>query len=277
MKNIVVGTDGSENATRALRWAAEEASLHDADIEAMLVWSYVDQYHADRSDTFDTDYTQGTARDALASWVVEELGADAAVGLRVVFDLPVRALLDAGDDADLLVLGARGRGGFEGLLLGSVSDRVALAATQPVAVVREASPVRGGRVVVGIDGSARSFSALRWAAAEARARDADLDVVHAEPMPMMRVPPVVSMSPGFELERARTNVLEAAAAEPALADTRVRMHTSHEAPARALMQQAADAGLLVVGTRGLGRIAGTLLGPVSRQLLHHSPCPVVTI
>jgi nucleotide-binding universal stress UspA family protein len=277
MRKIVVGTDGSDNAMRATRWAAEEAELHGADLEAMLVWSYVDQYHADRSDTFDTDYTEETARDALSSWVVSELGADAAVGLRVVFDLPLRALLEAGDDADLLVLGARGRGGFEGLLLGSVSDRVAQAATRPVAVVREQAPVRRGLVVVGVDGSARSFSALRWAAAEARARDADLDVVHAEPMPMMRVPPAVSMARGSLLDQAKTSVLETAAADPALADTRAHLHATPEPPARALMQRAADAGLLVVGARGLGRIVGTLLGSVSRQLLHHSPCPLVII
>jgi nucleotide-binding universal stress UspA family protein len=50
---IVVGTDGSENAALALRWAADEAEIHGAGLEAMLVWSFLDQFHADRSDTFD--------------------------------------------------------------------------------------------------------------------------------------------------------------------------------------------------------------------------------
>jgi nucleotide-binding universal stress UspA family protein len=143
MKRIVVGADGSENATLAMRWAAEEAGIHGANIEVMLVWSFVDQYYADRSDTFDGNYTEDTARAALSSWVTETFGPGAAVGQRVICDLPVRALLEAGDAADMLVLGARGRGGFEGLLLGSVSERVAEVATRPVAVVRAAAAVRG--------------------------------------------------------------------------------------------------------------------------------------
>jgi hypothetical protein len=75
MTKIVVGTDGSENATAALRWAVEEADVHQADVEVVLVWSYLDQYHPDRSDTFDPDYTEDSARAALASWITQDLGA----------------------------------------------------------------------------------------------------------------------------------------------------------------------------------------------------------
>ncbi len=278
VQRIVVGTDGSENATTALRWASEEAAMHAAALEVVLVWSYLDQYHADRSSDFDPDYTEATARAALASWVDEALGAGAAVEQRVVSDLPPRALLEASDAADLLVLGARGTGGFDGLLFGSVSERVAQHASRPVAVVRAAAPVAGGRVVAGVDGSARSLDALRWAAAEARARDAELDVVHAWRLPMMAVSPVVVTFRDLStMEDAGRAVLEAALADPALAGTRARPHLTNQTPARALMDLADGAGLLVVGTRGLGRVTGTLLGSVSRQLLHHAPCPVVVI
>ena len=71
---IVVGTDGSENATEAMRWAADEAQINGADLEVVLVWSYLDQFHPDRSDTFDPTYNEDAARTALASWVREELG-----------------------------------------------------------------------------------------------------------------------------------------------------------------------------------------------------------
>ena len=55
----------------AMRWAADEAEIHDAAVEVMLVWSFLDQYHADRSDRFDSDYTEESARAALDSWVGE--------------------------------------------------------------------------------------------------------------------------------------------------------------------------------------------------------------
>jgi nucleotide-binding universal stress UspA family protein len=278
MDTIVVGTDGSENAALALRWAADEAEIHGARLTAVLAWSFLDQYHADRSDTFDADYTEDTAIAALASWVGEALGPDASVEQRVVNDLPVHALLEASDAADLLVLGARGRGGLEGLLLGSVSERVAQLATRPVAVVRASAPVSGGRVVVGVDGSARSLAAMRWAAAEARARHSDLEIVHAWRLPTMSSSPVVSVFPDLAaMEDAGRAVLDNAMADPALAGIRVHRHLANGSAARALVERAASAGLVVAGTRGLGRVTGALLGSVSRQLLHHAPCPVVVI
>ena len=278
MNKIVVGTDGSDSAVTALRWAIEEAEIHGSTVEVVGVWNFLDQFHPDRPDTFDAGYTEDSARAAMAAWVTGVLGADASVKQRVACEVPVRGLLEAGDAADLLVLGARGAGGFEGLLLGSVSDRVAQLATRPVAVVRATAAVRGGSVVVGVDGSSRSVGALRWAAAEARARDADLHVVHAWRLPMMASPPVVSVFPDYStLEEAGRAVLDAALADPALADTRVHPHFLHGSPAQVLIERSGGAGLVVVGTRGLGRVAGALLGSVSRQLLHHAPCPVVVI
>jgi nucleotide-binding universal stress UspA family protein len=278
VKRVVVGTDGSDNAAVATRWAVEEATLHGATIEVVLVWSYLEQPHADHSARFDPDYTEASARATLASWIDEALGPGAEVEQRVECDLPPRALVEASDAADLLVLGARGTGGFEGLLLGSVSERVAQHATRPVAVVRSMAPVAGGRVVVGVDGSARSLGALRWAAAEARARESVLDVVHAWRLPMMTAPPAMATFPDLSsIEGVGREILDAALADPALKGLETRPHLTNRSPAGALMDLADDAGLVVVGTRGLGRVTGTLLGSVSRQLLHHAPCPVVVV
>lgn len=280
MDRIVVGTDGSEHATSAMRWALEEARLHEADLEVVMAWSLLDQHHADRSDGFDPEYDGEAAQATLDAWVAEALGDDVGLSVtrRVECDLPVRALIEAGESADLLVLGARGIGGFEGLLLGSVSERVAQLAGCPVAVIRDQAPVRDGRVVVGIDGSARSLTAMRWAAAEARARGAELDVVHAWRLPMMAASPVVAVFPDFSaLEESARTLLDRALADPVLGGVRVHGHLTHGNAASVLLERADGAGLLVAGTRGLGRVAGTLLGSVSRQLLHHAPCPVVVI
>lgn len=279
INTIVVGTDGSEHATRAMKWAVDEARLHHSKLETVLAWSLLDQYHPDRGERFDPGYDEDDADAALAAWVVEAVDdPEVTVTRHVVNDLPVRALLDAGDTADLLVVGARGKGGFEGLLLGSVSERVAQLAARPVAVVRAGAPVEGGRVVVGIDGSARSLIALRWAAAEALARGAELDVVHAWRRLVLAAPPAASIITNFSaLEDAGRMVLDEALADPALAGVRVQGHLTQDTAACALLERADGAGLLVVGTRGLGRVAGALLGSVSRQLLHHATCPLVVI
>jgi nucleotide-binding universal stress UspA family protein len=157
-----------------------------------------------------------------------------------------------------------------------VTERVAQLASRPVAVVRSPAVVRGGRVVVGVDGSARSLDALRWAAAEADARDADLDVVHAWRTPMMAISSLAPVVPDYvALEAIGHQILDSALADPALAGVRVHGHLRYDSPAAAIIDRGADAGLIVVGTRGRGRVAGALLGSVSRQILHHAPCPVV--
>lgn len=130
---VVVGVDGSDGARRALQWAAEEARLRGARLRAVHVWSYLDQ----AGEAFDPTYGEDDARQFLDE-VVAGIGDDAG-GLDIertaVCDLPARGLLDAAGDADLLVVGARGMGGFRGLLLGSVSQQVAQHAPCPVVIV----------------------------------------------------------------------------------------------------------------------------------------------
>ena len=130
---VAVGVDGSEGSRRALRWAAEEARLRGARLRAITVWSYMDQ----PAGTFDPAYTEANARRELDT-AIAALGDDAG-GVEIepvtVCDLPAHGLLEAAEDADLLVVGSRGHGGFRGLLLGSVSQQVAHHATVPVVIV----------------------------------------------------------------------------------------------------------------------------------------------
>ena len=276
-KRIVIGMDGSKSSAAALRWAIEEAEVHGAALEAVLVWSYLDQHHADPKAPFDPHYGDDQALAVLAGWVDEAAGdAAAGVELRTVCNLPAPGLVEAGDAADLIVVGARGRGGFEGLLIGSISHRVVESAEQPVAVIRAPGPVRGGRVVVGTDGSTRGQQALRWAAAEARARGAELDVVHAWQVQALAASPWGPAMPDIGgIEAAAREALDLALADPALEGVEASGHLVNGGPSRALIELAEGAGLVVAGSRGLGRVGGALLGSVTRQLLHHAPCPVV--
>lgn len=127
---VVVGVDGSEQAQRALTWAAEEAKLRGARLRVVHVWSYL----AQTGEAFDPTYGDDDAR-RLLDEVVAGLDGAVDVELAVVNDLPARGLLDSARDADLLVVGARGMGGFGGLLLGSVSQQVAQHAPCPVVIV----------------------------------------------------------------------------------------------------------------------------------------------
>ena len=131
---VVVGVDGSEEAGLALTWAAEEAKLRGARLRVVHVWSYLNQAGA----AFDPAYGEDDAR-RLLDGAVDALGEAGGIDIErlTVNDLPARGLLDSAQDADLLVVGARGMGGFRGLLLGSVSQQVAQHAPCPVVIVPE--------------------------------------------------------------------------------------------------------------------------------------------
>jgi nucleotide-binding universal stress UspA family protein len=136
---VVVGVDGSPNSMAAVRWALEEAKVRGVPLRAVAVWGFLDQPHED-GEHFDPRYGEGSAREFLAKMVEEAVGPDDARQIEqvAVCDLPARGLVDAADAAHtpLLVIGARGVGGFKGLLLGSVANKVLLTATTPVAVIR---------------------------------------------------------------------------------------------------------------------------------------------
>ena len=131
---IVVGVDGSPSSEEALRWALRQSSLTRQEVHAVNSWGYVVDYGVAMGDF---DWEQD-ATGVLDKSVQQVAGDDAErVHQHVIAGHPVRALLDAARDADLLVVGCRGHGGFSGMLLGSVSQHVAAHATCPVLVVHE--------------------------------------------------------------------------------------------------------------------------------------------
>jgi nucleotide-binding universal stress UspA family protein len=136
-RRVAVGVDGSSTSGLALRRAAEEAFAHDADLEVIMAWTFLDQT---TGAPFDPHYGEPQARAELERIVDDELGGHrpTTTVLRVDNDLPARALLAAAEGAWLVVVGSRGVGGFKGLLLGSVSSQLAHHAPCPVLIVPEA-------------------------------------------------------------------------------------------------------------------------------------------
>ena len=286
MDKILVGVDGSEGSAHALRWAVEEGRLRGWEVEALLAWGFLDQHHTIVSEGFQPGYGTDEALAALDGYVTEAVGPEQAASVRrqTVADLPARALIDASHHAELVVVGARGLGGFKGLLLGSVSQKVLNHAGCPVAVIRQDDvdppSTVAPRVVVGVDGSDSALRALEWAADEARARQATLEVVHAWLPPYVGgyafSPPMVDFAP-FE-DAARTlvaTVLE----EAELGDLPEPIDQTivSAGPASALLQAAERAHVLVVGDRGLGGLQRFFLGSISNQVAIHATRPVIVV
>lgn len=137
---IVFGHDGSKCAQEALRWAGRLARRADVDLHVVRSWAMVT---APRPPSWTPGYVpplvdwEQAVRDELEAHVVAAgLEPEVRVTCHVVHKAAVPALMAAAEGADLLVVGARGRGGFAGLLLGSVSDQLVHHAPCPVTVVR---------------------------------------------------------------------------------------------------------------------------------------------
>lgn len=135
-KRIVVGVDGSEPSKEALRWAARIAASTGAPITAVMTWSvspvYGDTYFPENWDP-KSDASRVLTETVEATFSGAERPAD--IDLVVAQGQPTKVLLDEGEDAQMIVVGSRGHGGFTGLLLGSVSSAVAAHAKCPVLVV----------------------------------------------------------------------------------------------------------------------------------------------
>jgi nucleotide-binding universal stress UspA family protein len=139
-KTIVVGVDGSPGSRTALTWAAAEAANHGADLVVLNVWEHTLLPPAGSvsvSEHYVPEQSQRTA-DELVQVIKEELGEEPPVRVqpRVKQGRPAKVLIDESANADLLVVGNRGHGGFAGLVLGSVSQHVAAYGKCPVAVIR---------------------------------------------------------------------------------------------------------------------------------------------
>ena len=139
MARIVVGVDGSPAAAAALRWALDEAGLRRATLEVVHTWVFpaIDELPGGAVDQLVSDL-QRCATDVLDHVVDGIAGAnpDVEVVRRVLEGSPGRVLTEIAAGADLLVVGSRGRGGFAGLLLGSVAQQCVHHARCPVVVVR---------------------------------------------------------------------------------------------------------------------------------------------
>jgi nucleotide-binding universal stress UspA family protein len=272
----IVGIDGSDDSIQALKWAGAHAPRRAATIRIVRSWTYA----AGRGIEFASPIVLEEVRPATAYESIDELTAEmresgVSVESEVVFGSAAPVLLEASADADLLIVGTRGKGGFARLLLGSTSHQCATHARVPVLVVPRDAPSDGSisEIVVGMDTSPGARAALAWAF-EFAPDDVPIRVVGAWHQSRFDVP---ASEDGEEQARGR---FDAAIDEAELAAGRhggTRRHFDDGHPASMLMDGLTPSSLLVVGERGQRGLKAALLGSVATEVLHRAPGPVAIV
>jgi nucleotide-binding universal stress UspA family protein len=269
---IIAGYDGSPASDDALRWAAREAWARGTALTICLAGAPGDLALLGDGHAHDRDRQRGEeilARGVRLAGTVPDL---ADVRTVLAEGPPAHVLCERSRTAEMVVVGSRGLGQLAGSLLGSVSWQVACHAQGRVVVVRGRwRPVNQapGPVVAGVDGSPASQDALTFAFEEAALRDVPLVTVCA----LMDAPGRIG---GARLMEEEFSSLMADR-EKEHPEITVLRQVAFGAPRSALLTAAAEAQLLVLGSRGLGGLEGMSLGSVAAALLHHSPCPVAVV
>jgi nucleotide-binding universal stress UspA family protein len=281
---VLVGVDGSEPSLRAAEWAAADAAAAGLSVTVCYV--------SDVSPLADVPLSQDVRRAARA---YGHRMVDRAL-LRIRNRAPVDAtgefvngnpaaeLIRRAAGAEQVVVGSRGTGGFERLVLGSVGAEVAAHAPCPVVVVRGDRDDRR-EVAVGVDGSDRSHHALEYAFQYAARHGGRVHAIHAihavhDRAALLPMPPVSArdrVAPNQDI--TARELLADAVAPWALKypGVEVEITVVEASAAWALVQASKGAALVVVGSRGHGGFAGLLLGSVSQALLRHADCPVAVV
>ncbi|MFK0157032.1 universal stress protein [Streptomyces sp. NPDC090499] len=288
---VIAAADGSDDSLRALDWAVQAARQREAPLRVVHVrqyaaWGQPDVLVAGEPDE-GGDPVLDEVRDRLST---------GAVGPNVEYvameGAPSALLPELGADAQLLVLGSRGRGGFASLLLGSNGMAAARDAACPVVVVprpgrqvhEELPAGPGPRVVVGLDVDSPDDATLAFAFEEAARRGARLQVVAAYPWPAQSwfaagelVPPAVDRD---EVEQETRTLAEGFLA-PHLKDRpdlRADVLALPGDAAGLLVSASKDAALVVVGRHRRRLLApARMMGSVTHAVLLHAAAPIAVV
>lgn len=281
---IVVGVDGSPAARCAVDWAARDAAMRK--VRLTLV-------HAVQP--IGLTLPPLTATTAFSRWQVEQgqkildeavetaqaatpAGGPEQIETELLFSPAVPVLVDLSKDANVVVVGSRGRGPIARSLLGSVSSSLIRHAHCPVAVIHDEDPLMpypaDAPVLVGVDGSPASELAIAIAFQEASWRGVDLVAMHVWSDVEVNDYPAIdwpAMKPAAEEILAE----RLAGWQDRYPDVTVRRVVECDHPTYHLVRQSESAQLVVVGSHGRGGFAGMLLGSVSAAVAHSARMPVI--
>jgi nucleotide-binding universal stress UspA family protein len=286
-KPVTVGVDGSEESLRAVEWAALEARRHGSSLRIVSAPAELPRLRAYQA-------SPDEIAAALRGIAARSLGAAITRSEEVAPGLPIEtgllsgpaavAVADCGSGASMLVVGARGAGGFVAMMLGSVSRHVATWAPCPVVVVRDEATAVHREIAVGVRDPDEVTGTLGFAFEEAALRGADLVAVHtwywlpaapsaAGPAAALRPP-----NPGqISAEAARHLAAALEQWHGKYPEVRVRQDIVRGHPARVLASYSARADLVVLGRHGHPAGPGPGIGSIQHAVLDHAHGPVAVV
>ncbi len=301
---IVVGVDGSDQSLCALAWAAREAERRRTPLHVVTAYT-VPVFAASSMDagyaTVDDAVVREGAQAVLDQAITKISNHNIEVLPRVETGDAAGVLLELSEDAELMVVGSRGRGGFVGRLLGSVSSALPAHSKCPTVVVPlycaprldnagVPSPKTKGApcpraediekvIVVGVDGSEQARMASLVAAEQSQTRGIPLRVVCS-------LPPFTGslawMPTPVDREALQAEIMEQLNAGIAwlqshFPDVKMSVELLNGPPVEVMIELSRTAELVVMGTRGRGGFAGMLMGSTSQGVLHHAKGPVLVV
>ncbi|MEU8717446.1 universal stress protein [Streptomyces sp. NPDC048663] len=282
---VTVGLDGSPESLAAARWAADEAERRRLTLRLLHAWPLL----APEPTRVPAEVDQNYWAKRLVHSVRAELRSrhpDLSVVESIVADDAQNALLDAASESEMLVLGSRGLESVQSYFLGDVSMPVVARAGRPVVLVRAGTPDEGsatsvpGRVAVALKLHGSCDELLDFAFHAAAVRGGRLLAVHGRSVPLYaRVPWGVDHDVAEEIRQDVQARLSEALRPWREKYPRVEVADGIglESPARAVVQAAEGAALLVVGRREHRHGLAPHAGPVAQAAIHHGQCPVAVV
>ena len=294
-RGIVVGVDGSPPSKVAVDWAARDAAMRKIPLTVVNVLYPLMVSYPPTAVTFPETRMPMPMPPEYVQWQKDEGRTILDDALKTVEESTKRVgpidvsgelmtgsavptLVGLSKDAEMVVVGCRGRGALARILLGSVSTGLVHHAHCPVAVIHDENPLMPppsqAPVLVGVDGSPASESATAIAFDEASRRGVELVALHAW-----------SDTEVFELPGLDWSIVQSQAQETLAErlagwqerypDVKVRRIVVADRPAHQLVEQSESAQLVVVGSHGRGGFTGLLLGSVSTAVVHSARVPVI--
>jgi nucleotide-binding universal stress UspA family protein len=285
---ILLATDFSRPAGRAEEYAASLAATWHAGLTVMTVLEFPpgmdpeypvnQQYLAQR---------MSEACDQLADLKQRALRRGIQAGTRIATGIPSEQILEAaqGENADLVVLGTRGKTGLAHVLLGSTAERVIRRSPCPVLAVHmdqssKPGPVVLDRLLVPIDGSDCSLDALEYAAIVAKLAKASIDLLHVlEPVAYGLDFTFANAQQRTQTRDRATKQVDELCSALSASGLTVKRHVVGGVPIDSILSQAQalSSDMIVMGTHGRRGLSHVLAGSVTEAVLRRAPCPVLTV
>jgi len=286
---VVVGFDGSDGALRAVLHAARQAQDRQLGLTVIMALAHLDPSwprtaRAVKADPGYLDAVRSKGGDQLTDLgrQVRAEYPELDIELALVGQNPAGALIQASEDAALVVVGARGRTAeHRQPVLGGVSTQVTAHSQCPVIVVPEVSKdAWAGPVVIGLQDAPDSLAAGAAAVAEAERMGRPLLAMYAWDV----APELGDMGALARLDPVKTqqdlDTMLKELLHPLMEghpDVSVQRRVVQGSARTALVEASKSASLVVIGTRGLGGFAGMLLGSISRSVTREAACPVMVV